>query len=222
MCGRFTLTAPAKQVESLFDVVLQDALVARFNIAPTQPVLTVRLDADGQRQAEPMRWGLIPHWAKDASIGNRCLNARAETIHEKASFREPVRRRRCLIPASGFFEWRREGKKRFPTYFHFVDNLGAFAGVWENWKDGDTWVRSCSIITTTPNAIVAPLHDRMPVVLDPSQFGAWLDPNTLFSDVQPWLVPCESQLFEAWEVDPRVNLATNEGADLIEPLNTGV
>lgn len=221
MCGRFTLTAPAKQIESLFSVTLSDALEPRFNIAPGQSVLGVYQDHEGQRQAGMMRWGLIPFWAKDASFGSRCINARAETIHEKASFREPIRRRRCLIPASGFYEWRHEGKKKFPHYFHFMEDLGAFAGVWDVWRGGDTPIVSCSIITTTANSLVEPFHDRMPVVLTQPHFQAWLNPENPFSVVRGLLVPSNPDVFEAWEVGTRVNIATHEGADLIEPVSDG-
>lgn len=215
MCGRFTLTAPAKQIESLLHVSVQDDYAPRYNIAPTQPILTVRAE-DGLRIAQNMRWGLIPFWAKDMSIGNKCINARSETAHEKASFREAVKKRRCLIPASGFYEWSGKGKTKTPNYLHFTENLGVFAGLWERWRspDGD-WVWSATILTTTPNAVVAPFHDRMPVVLEAHDFARWLDPELDVQELRSLLVPAADDVFETWEVSREVNSPAHEGADLI-------
>lgn len=219
MCGRFSLTAPAKQIESLFKVVFPDELEPRFNIAPTQAVMAIRLDKFGENRATMLRWGLIPFWAKDESIGNRCFNARGESAETKPSFREPMTRRRCLIPASGFFEWTKVGKARQPTYIHFVDNLGAFAGVWDLWKgpDGPPTV-SCSIITTTPNKMVENLHDRMPVVVSPKDYASWLNPSTSMEHIRPLIRPVPEDIFEAWAVSQAVNSAGHEGAHLIDPI----
>lgn len=221
MCGRFSLTAPAKQIESLFKVVLPADVEPRYNIAPTQPVMAVRLDKYGDNRATMLRWGLIPFWAKDKSMGNRCFNARGETAATKASFKEPMQRRRCLIPASGFFEWTKVGKARQPTYIHFVDNLGAFAGLWDLWKGPDgAPIVSCSIVTTTPNELVAHLHDRMPVVVSPKDYATWLDPTTSSDHVRSLIVPAPEDVFEAWAVSQDVNSAGNEGAHLITPIDS--
>jgi len=217
MCGRFSLTAPAKQIESLFKVVLSQDLEPRYNIAPTQPVMAIRLDKFGNNRASMLRWGLIPFWAKDESMGNRCFNARGETAASKASFREPMQRRRCLIPASGFFEWSKVGKARQPTYLHFVEGLGAFAGVWDLWKGPDGPIVSCSIVTTTPNNLVEPLHDRMPVVVSPHDYASWLDPATSSEKIRPLIRPAPEDIFETWAVSQAVNSAANEGPHLIEP-----
>ena len=150
----------------------------RFNIAPTQEVSAVRDLGEG-RELEFLRWGLIPSWAKDKSIGAKLINARAETVAEKPAFRSAFKHRRCLIPADGFFEWKKEGGRKEPHYITLRDGgLFAFAGLWEEWhpEDGEA-VRSCTIITTGANELVRPLHDRMPVILDPGDYADWLDVN---------------------------------------------
>lgn len=220
MCGRFTLTAPAAQIASMFNVDMPDTIEPRHNIAPTQEVWTVRLTEHG-RAAAPMRWGLVPFWAKDTSLASHCINARGESAHEKASFREPLKRRRCLIPASGFFEWRGTGKHKVPMYIHFKDNLGAFAGLWDAWTQPDgTTLHSCTILTTEPNRLVAPLHDRMPVALAPEAFETWLSPDVPVSQARELFVPAADNLFEVWEVSTRVNNVHNDESSLLEPQPT--
>ncbi|MCS7040325.1 MAG: SOS response-associated peptidase, partial [Anaerolineae bacterium] len=182
MCGRFTLTASGDELASLFDLEQAPNLEPRYNIAPTQPVAVVRLDREGRRREFTlMRWGLIPSWAKDIHIGNRLINARAETLTEKPAFRTAFRRRRCLIPANGFYEWQKPTAGRKQPYFIGLPDRRpfAFAGLWEHWEGADGSVLdSCAIITTAANERVRVLHDRMPVILERTDFGDWLDPTT--------------------------------------------
>jgi putative SOS response-associated peptidase YedK len=164
------------------------------------------------------RWGLVPYWAEDVKIGNRLINARAETIERTPAFREAYRRRRCLVPADGFFEWRKEGKTRQPLLIRRKDQAPfAFAGLWERWRQPDGQIlRSCSIVTCPANALVAAVHDRMPVILDPGDFERWLDPEA--TDGRTLLHPCPDDWLEAYEVSPRVNSPANDDPECITPL----
>ena len=177
MCGRFTLTQPASAVAERFGAqyVLFE-FSPRYNIAPSQPVAVVI--QDGGRRLEACRWGLVPFWAKDPEIGNRLINARAETLAEKPAFKYSLARRRCLIPADGFYEWRKEGNRRVPMYIRRRDGgLFAFAGLWDEWQSPDgSPLRTCTIITTQPNSLIAPIHYRMPAILKPENEMLWLDP----------------------------------------------
>ena len=220
MCGRFTLVADDASFEERFSFSGSDLqFVPSFNIAPTQSVLTVR--RDGEIHAEYMRWGLIPSWAKDPKIGSPMINARSETLAEKPSFRTAFRRRRCLIPADGFFEWQKSGSSKRPMRIGLKNaELFAFAGLWEYWKDpqGDP-ILSCTIITTTPNEMMEPIHDRMPVILTREAEDIWLD-----SDVQDTgllselLVPYRAQDMEAYEVSTLVNSPRNNSPEVIAPV----
>ena len=220
MCGRFSLIADIGELARRFEFDGDwDAFDARHNIAPTQSVLTVVGGQD--RRAGFMRWGLIPHWAKSASIGSRMINARAETVAEKPAFRDAFRRRRCLILADGFYEWRRVGRLKTPM--RIVLRSGepfAFAGLWSVWRDdAGSRVPSCAIVTTTPNEVVAPIHDRMPVILSKGAESLWLDGDVqdgaLLSSV---LKPYPPRLVEAYEVSSLVNSAANDGPEVIVPL----
>jgi len=189
MCGRFTLRTPLKDVVELFDLALTDsalpldfsesALLPRYNIAPSQQVACVRFDADRQqRTLDWLKWGLIPRWADDPSIGNRMINARGETVATKPAFREAFRRRRCLLPADAFYEWKRHSGGKQPYLIQLEDKRPfAFAGLWEHWRHGELAIDSCTIITTEANSLVSRLHDRMPVILNPESYKAWLDPQ---------------------------------------------
>jgi putative SOS response-associated peptidase YedK len=186
MCGRFALHHPAAEVTEHFGVEqLAIELTPRYNIAPSQPVAVVR-----QRQGRSLgtcKWGLVPSWARDPKIGNRMINARAETLAEKPSYKSALKRRRCLIPASGFYEWRKEGEERIPTYIHAQDESPlALAGLWEEWRppEGET-LQTCTILTTGANAFMAPIHSRMPVILSPSAWEQWLDPKA--QELEPLL-----------------------------------
>ena len=191
----------------------------RYNLAPTQSVLTVV--NDGMRRGELMRWGLVPSWAKDIKIGNRMINAVSETAPTKPAFRSAFRRRRCLVLADGFFEWRREGKKRVPLYFtkESGEPMG-FAGLWENWQSPEgEWIRSCTILTTAANSFIEPVHNRMPVILSAETEPLWLDPLTENpASLEPLLLPAPPELLIVREVSPVVNNARSEGPDCITPV----
>src|SRR5262245_35107324 len=175
MCGRFTLATSRAQLADLFRLAGGPELPLRYNIAPTQPVPVVRAAGDGRALALA-RWGLIPRWATDPAIGNRLINARSETVAEKPSFRDAFRKRRCLIPATGFYEWAKTAGGKQPYHFRLLDGRPfAFAGLWERWDRGGEPVESCTILTTAANAVVRPVHERMPVILPAEAFAAWLD-----------------------------------------------
>ena len=217
MCGRYSLTADLGELAGRFEFDGDwEAFERRYNIAPTQEVLTV---VGGEtRRAGYMRWGLIPFWAKNASIGSRMINARAETVAEKPAFRNSLRRRRCLVLADGFYEWQRVGKTKRP--YRIVMRSGepfAFAGLWETWRDPEgTVIPSCTIITTTPNDLLKPIHNRMPVILPKDIEEFWLDesvddPIALGSVLTPY----PDDVMEAYEVSPLVNSAANDGLEVV-------
>ena len=227
MCGRFTLSDPdADRLAAQFDLPAPPAaLRPRYNIAPTQEIAAVRLTAGGAgRELALLRWGLIPAWARDPGIGVRLINARAETAAEKPSFRAAFRRRRCLIVADGFYEWqKRPGGKR-PYYVRLRGGrLFAFAGLWERWTGPDGGViESCTLLTTTPNALLRPIHNRMPVILHPDDYALWLDPTV--DDrrrLQPLLRPYPAAEMEAYPVSRRVNAPRYDDPRCIEPLASG-
>lgn len=203
MCGRFALHAHPDVIKLQFGLVALPAFEARYNIAPTLPVLIVRQDG-----AATVRWGLVPHWAKDASMGARMNNARAETVAEKPAFRDAYRRRRCLIPASGFYEWKSEFGLRQPYYIHPAqDEPFAFAGLWEQWRE----LQTCTVITTNANAKMAAVHDRMPVIVARDDYAAWL------AGKEGLLVPCPDSGIAIRRVSRAVNNARNDFPELIEP-----
>ena len=220
MCGRFTLISSVADLQLRFGFAMEPAEVRpRYNLAPTQSVLTVV--NDGMRRGELMRWGLVPSWAKDIKIGNRMINAVSETAPTKPAFRSAFRRRRCLVLADGFFEWRREGKKRVPLYFtkESGEPMG-FAGLWENWQSPEgEWIRSCTILTTAANSFIEPVHNRMPVILSAETEPLWLDPLTENpASLEPLLLPAPPELLIVREVSPVVNNARSEGPDCITPV----
>jgi len=221
MCGRFTLTVSARLLADLFDIDNMPDVHPRYNIAPTQPVVIIRTSADDAREAASVHWGLIPSWAKDRKIGARMINARGETVASKPSFRNAVRKRRCLIPADGFYEWQKLGDRKQPHHIRFTDRRPfAFAGLWERWQENEKKsVDSCTIITTTPNELVAKIHDRMPVILNPKDHGEWLEPNQLAgSRLDELLTPHPPDEMEAIAVSPMVGNPRNEVPECIEPL----
>ncbi len=222
MCGRYALHASPEVIALQFGLAVPPPITARYNIAPTTDVLIVRAE-EGGAVATTARWGLVPAWAKDPAIGNRMANARAESAHEKPSFRAPFRYRRCLIPASGFYEWRAAAGGRGPKqpfYIHPAgDALFGFAGLYEVWQGPDGPVTSCAILTTAANPLMAPIHERMPVIVAPPRYGEWLDAQTRDSErVRALIVPFPAERMAAHPVSTRVNRAANEGAALIEPL----
>ena len=218
MCGRYSLISDisALQVRFDFDPPITPH-TSRYNIAPTQNVLTVRSE-DGRNVAEHMRWGLIPSWAKDMSIGNRAINARAETLAEKPMFRTALRRRRCLILADGFYEWIRAGKARQPMRILLTTGEPfAFAGLWETWTnpEGET-IHSCTIVTTAANDLMRPIHDRMPVILLPEHESAWLNHSIEDSSaLNGFLSPYPPGKMESYPVTPFVNSPANDTPDVI-------
>lgn len=204
-----------------FDVAPDDNWQPRHNIAPSQQIPVIRQDPEQPRRfASRMRWGLIPSWAKDASIGYKLINARAEGIASKTSFREPLKKRRCLIPADGFYEWKKSGTVKTPYCFTMADDsIFAFAGIWDCWRnpEGEP-VESCSIITTTPNRLCAEVHDRMPVILPDEAYDLWLDPGLQKPDaVCDLLVPYTATPMLCYPISNRVNSVKNDDASCIVP-----
>jgi putative SOS response-associated peptidase YedK len=214
MCGRFTQTRPGREIADLLGLDSTPDLEPRYNIAPTQQVFAAR-QVESAREGVWLRWGLVPSWASDLSVGTRMLNARAESLLEKPGFRAAFTRRRCLIPADGFYEWQTVGRKKQPIHFRLLDGRPfAIAGLWEHWSGPDGVVESCTIVTTQSNELVRPLHDRMPVILDPERFAEWLDPhNSDLKLLQSWLTPFAADEMIAVPVNPVVNNARNEGPD---------
>ncbi len=219
MCGRFTLaTDPADQQEAFPDFFFPEQFHPRYNVAPTQPILA--LPNDGTNKADFFLWGLIPSWAKDPTIGSRLINARAETLAEKPAFRSAYKYHRCLIFADGFFEWQtRPGAKGKTPYFIRMKNGRpfAFAGLWERWLAPEgSEVRTATIITTGPNELMVPIHNRMPVILPPHAYARWLDPSPLPpSGLQSLLVPYPAAEMEAYPVSPLVNSPDNDRPECI-------
>ena len=221
MCGRYRLSRRKQIIEEHFDTAdWQEDWSPRYNIAPTQPVPVIRQHPkEPIRQVSLMKWGLVPSWANDTSGAARMINARSETAHTLPAFREAMKLRRCLVPADGFYEWQRRGSVKQPFCFEAGDGeLFAFAGLWERWRDpSGQWVKSCSILTTTPNRLVAYVHDRMPVILPRDSYETWLDPG--FSDVASivgMLQPFDSALMKTFPVSQRVNSVENDDATCCE------
>ena len=223
MCGRFTLRHRTSAIAERFAVTLLDLdqIEPRYNIAPTQQVLGIT--GGPERSASMFRWGLIPFWAKDASIGSKLINARSETVAEKPSFRQALAKRRCLIPVDGFYEWKKGPGGKTPMYIRFRDGrLFAFAGLWETWHpEGQPPVSTCTVLTTEPNELMAPIHNRMPVILDPASETAWLDPETPPAARLELLRPCAPDDMEAFPVSRRVNSPSMDDASLIESVEVG-
>lgn len=217
MCTRFTLTAPADEVADFFGLADVPDLAPRYNIAPSQPVACVRRGRHG-RYLEQLRWGLVPSWAGDFKIGHSLINARAETVAEKPAFREAFRRRRCLIPADGFYGWQHAGDRKQAFHFRLRDEpLFAFAGLWETWTDlfGDT-LETCTVITTPANRLVATASDRMPVIVEPIEYGRWLDPEYAHAEEMARLLrPYPAAAMEAVPVGSEVNSPRNDGPSLL-------
>lgn len=216
MCGRFAFYSPGEAAAALFGATAAADIEPRYNIAPTQYVAAIRNGADEQRELVMLRWGLVPTWAKDPSIGNRMINARAETVAEKPSYRNAFKHRRCLVLADGFYEWRREGDAKTP-YFISLASGGPFAlaGLWERWTDKQSGesLQTTTLITTEANDFMAPLHHRMPVILEADTATEWLaGSRDLLDDVASITPP-----LQAWPVDRRVNNARNQGEELVLP-----
>jgi len=221
VCGRFSLSAAPEAVAEEFGLDEPPELAARYNIAPGQAVATVRAaDAGAGRVCELHSWGLVPGWAKDPSVGHRMINARAETVPEKPAFRNAFRRRRCLIPADGFYEWASGPAPKQPYHVTREDgSVFGFAGLWEVWRSQDGRdVKSCTIITARANATLQPVHDRMPVILDPADFASWLDPMLDDAErLRELLAPCPETWLVLQTVGLRVNDPRNDDPECVEP-----
>jgi putative SOS response-associated peptidase YedK len=221
MCGRYSLAVTPEELEQIFEAPIAGPVtLPRWNIAPTQEAPVVSVSRAGERRIVPLRWGLVPHWAEDPSVGTRHINARAETAERTPAFRDAFARRRSLVPADGFYEWaERSGRKRPWWIHHRRGGLLAFAGLRERWgpREGGSAMHTFTILTTTPNATVAPLHDRMPVVVEPRDWAAWLDRETPVEEVRTLLRPAPDELLEARAVSPFVNRADNDDARCVEP-----
>ncbi len=225
MCGRYRLTANERWLSEYFNIPAEDIeWAARWNVAPTDEVATVL-----QHRTEPkrifarMRWGLIPSWAKDISTGLKTINAASETAADKPAFREPMKKRRCLIPADGFYEWKKLGPKKTQPYnIGMTDNgLFAFAGLWDSWKDpSGKIIQSCTILTTEANLLLKDIHDRMPVILDPNDYDLWLDPGlTDPVKIRDLLKPFDSRRMRVYAVSPTVNKVSNDGPECAEEID---
>lgn len=220
MCGRFSLASTPDEIREEFGLAeLGPDVVPRYNVAPQTPVLAIGLSREGERRVGLLRWGLVPWWAKDAAVGQRMINARAETLTSKPAFREAFERRRCLILADGFYEWRRADGRKVPMRIRLPDGRPfAFAGIWEKWKgeEGEP-LYTCAIVTSAPNRQIAHIHDRMPVILDAEGREAWLDPAVQAPDLMRLLRPYAGAL-DAYEVSTVVNAAANDVPACIEPV----
>lgn len=218
MCGRYTLTTPGETLATLFDLPEPPDFGPRYNIAPTQPVAIVTAASPALRVVQ---WGLVPSWAKDPSIGARMINARSETAAEKPSFRAAFKRRRCLIPADGFYEWRKtsSGPKQ-PYWIALADKAPfAFAGLWEQWESPEGFLESCTILTSAANALLAHVHDRMPVILPRDCYDRWLHTlETEARSLQSLLRPFDAAAMRAWPVSTTVNSPRNETPECVTPI----
>ncbi len=229
MCGRYSITTAPEALRALFAFEGLPNLAPRFNVAPTQSVPVVRREEDGSRQLAQLRWGLVPFWAKDLSIGAKMINARSETVAEKPAFRQAFAKRRCLVPADGFYEWQPGKSKKGPKQPFRIEFEGrqpfAFAGLWESWgsRSEGARIESVTIVTADANETLRPLHHRMPVILNPGSFQSWLAPESRSEDLLALLKPYPDQGgsygdLSFYEVSTRLNKATNDDASLLEPL----
>lgn len=215
------MKAPVAEIAARFGLDEAVKLSPRYNIAPGTDISAVRVSPEGKRVMHLLRWGLVPHWAKDTTIGAKLSNARGETVAVKPSFRDAFQRRRCLVPADGFYEWKTVAGKKQPYYFSMKDGAPfALGGLWKSWKGPyDEIIRTCCLITTGPNEVMEPVHDRMPVIVSPVDYSTWLssDADTALDLVKPY--PADAM--QIWAVDRRVSRSVEEGAGLIEPLANG-
>jgi len=215
MCGRYGSEISPEQLSLLLDVPEEQSaqVIARYNIAPTQEAPVARFAASGSRELCMLRWGLVPSWSRDATRAARLINARSETVAEKPSYRDAYRARRCLVPADGFYEWRRSGRARLPIHFQRTGGLPfAFAGLWERWSspvDGAE-LQTFTVLTTTANELVGEVHDRMPVILTEGALDRWMDPRSSERELAGLLRPYPASQMERWEVSIRVNAVGND------------
>jgi putative SOS response-associated peptidase YedK len=220
MCGRFTLNTPADDLAAAFDLPERPAIQPRFNVAPSQLVAVVGLKPDGKTRGLAMlRWGFVPYWANDPNTGPRPINARAETVASRPPFEHSFREKRCLIPADGFYEWATVNRRKVAHHFRMKSGGPlAFAGVWDVWRgEGHAPVLSCAIITVPANGLVRPYHDRMPAILQPSQYDLWLNNATPEHVLLEALAPFPEEMLEAVQVGPAVNKVSNDGPECLAP-----
>ena len=217
MCGRFIQSTGGEHLAERFHLPTTPALTPRYNVAPSQSVWAIRMMEPGQREAVALRWGLVPAWSPEPRTAYSTINARAETVADKPTYRQAFRRRRCLIPADGFYEWRKIGSHKQPYCIAPVDGQPlAFAGLWERWERDSQILESCTILVTQANAVITPIHDRMPVILEPQDEARWLDPTVTESAVlQPLLVPCPPERLRLWPVGTAVNATRHNGPELM-------
>ena len=222
MCGRFTQAQIAELDREVFKLLQVPQLEPRFNVAPTQNAAVIRQRPNGERVMHMLRWGLIPSWAKDPTIGNRMINARAETLATKPAFERPLRRQRCLVPVDGFYEWKRTDRAKQPFYIRREDGTPlAVAGLWDRWRDatGES-IDSFTIITTTPNDLVAAIHNRMPAILLQDRYDVWLDSEIRdVEELRTLLGPFPAEEMTAYPVSTYVNSPKNEGPECLTPLS---
>lgn len=220
MCGRFSLATDQSILQEQFNLIFNEEIKYRYNIAPSQNIFVVGSNGH-DRVGTSMRWGLVPLWSKDTKIGYKMINARAETLDEKISFKQPFLKKRCLILCDGFYEWKKQGKEKQPFRFIMRDRRPfAFAGLWERWDKGEKPLYTCTIITTTPNELTEDIHDRMPVILPPETYDQWLDRE--FNDTEvlkSLLIPYKADLMDVYPVSDIVNSPKNESEQCLIPLN---
>ncbi|MDW7738802.1 MAG: SOS response-associated peptidase [Bacillota bacterium] len=221
MCGRFALATEKHILDLLYELEARSdlELQPRYNIAPTQETLALRLSPnDNKRELVSLKWGLVPFWADDKSIGSRMINARSETVAEKPSFRDAFRKRRLLVPASGFYEWKKEDGGKQPYFITQKDKHPfSFAGLWERWDKGDSPLETFTILTTEPNSLLAELHNRMPVIIPEKDYARWLDPSAGVETLQQLLIPYPAEELSAYPVSRLVNSPANDSSELINP-----
>jgi putative SOS response-associated peptidase YedK len=216
MCGRSSLHDAPTNILERFSLPPIPDFKPRYNICPTQEQLTLGVDRDGQPSLRARRWGLIPEWADDISVGNRMINARAESLAQRSAFAFPLKFRRCLVIADGYFEWMRDGKKKTPFFFRYDDNRAfGMAGLWDRWRKASPPLESCTVITTSASTMAAKYHDRMPVLLNLDQAEEWLDPETPVDRCLELLTPCEDPDFDCHQVSTLVNSPANDSPECI-------
>lgn len=223
MCGRFTQTASPEVIARQFNISRPLLVTPRYNIAPSQPIAAIRIDPETAMRALVMlHWGLIPSWAKDPKIGYQCINAKAETVAEKPSFRSAFKKRRCLVVATGFYEWQVRGRIKQPMWIGLQNHAPfAFAGLWEHWQPPEGQpLETCTILTTEPNDLMAPIHNRMPVILAPTAYDQWLDPQFQHTDsLKALLRPYPSDALTAYPVSALVNNPRHDVPQCLEPVS---
>lgn len=217
MCGRFAITLPKEAMIDLFDLAEAPDMAARYNVAPSQDITVIALASEGVRKGVTMRWGFHPSWMKEPPGAKSMINARAETAAEKPFFRDSWKKRRCLIPLSGFYEWKRDGAAKTPHFIHAADNTPlAVAGLWSLWKQGEAAVLTAGMLTISANAFMGQIHDRMPVILPREAWALWLDPKAPLEPLQWMMQPADEALLTMHRVSSRVNSPRSDDAGLIE------